>query len=59
MMSLMTHLVELSEKHKALERKIQDEQGRPSADPIRLKLLKSEKLRIKDEIERIRSETRH
>lgn len=58
-MSLMTHLVELSEKHKALERKIQDEQGRPSADPIRLKLLKSEKLRIKDEIERIRSETRH
>ena len=31
-MALDAHLVELSERHRALDRKIEEEQGRPTAD---------------------------
>jgi hypothetical protein len=58
-MSLMTHLVELSEKHRLLERRIADEQASPASDQVKIKRLKHEKLKIKDQIERIRAETRH
>lgn len=60
-MSLMTHLVELSEKHRHLEAKIAAERARPGCDELKISRWKREKLKLKDEIERIRAdgETRH
>lgn len=40
----------LTTEHKALEAQIIEERGRPSPDEKRLKLLKREKLRIKDRL---------
>jgi hypothetical protein len=58
-MALDAHLVELSEKHRALDRKIEEEQARPTADDLRIADLKRQKLRLKDEIERLKHETSH
>jgi hypothetical protein len=57
-MSLAAHLVELTEKHRLLEKKIQEEMARPGADSIKISRLKLEKLRLKDEIARLK-EARH
>jgi len=46
---------ELSEKHKRLEDTINAEMANPDWDEIRVAALKKEKLRIKDELERLRS----
>jgi len=46
---------ELSEKHKLLEDTINAEMANPDWDEIRVAALKKEKLRIKDELERLRS----
>jgi hypothetical protein len=45
---------ELSEKHKLLEETITAEMANPDWDEIRIAALKKEKLRIKDELERLR-----
>jgi hypothetical protein len=58
-MSLMTHLVELSEKHRQLERMISAEQAKPGADEVKIRKWKHEKLRLKDAMTRLRQETRH
>jgi hypothetical protein len=58
-MALDAHLVELSERHRALDRKIEEEQGRPTADTLKIAELKRQKLRLKDELERLRHEPRH
>ena len=58
-MSLAAHLAELSEKHKSLERKIAEEMARPGSDDIEIRRLKQEKLKLKDEITRLQSATRH
>jgi hypothetical protein len=52
-MSLNAHLTELSEKHRLLERRIEQEMARPARDDVRLRRLKSEKLKLKDEIARL------
>ncbi len=57
-MSFAAHLAELTEKHKVLERKIQEEAARPGVDSVQINRLKLEKLRLKDEIARL-SGTRH
>lgn len=49
------HIQELSEKHKHLEDTINAEMANPDWDEIRVAALKKEKLRIKDELERLRS----
>ena len=49
------HIQELSEKHKQLEETITAEMSNPDWDEIRIAALKKEKLRIKDELERLRS----
>ena len=49
-MTLAGHLAELSEKHRSLELKIQEEMASPSADDLQINRLKKEKLRIKDEM---------
>ena len=55
-MTLQTgHIQELSEKHKQLEETISAEMANPEWDEIRVAALKKEKLRIKDELERLRT----
>jgi hypothetical protein len=59
LMALSSHLAELSEKHRMLERKIEEEVARPGSDDAVIRRLKQEKLRLKDEIARLERETRH
>lgn len=56
-MSLAAHIAELSEKHRTLESKIQEELARPGSDDSQIVKLKKEKLRLKDEMNKLR--TRH
>jgi hypothetical protein len=58
-MALDAHLEELSERHRALDRKIEEEMGRPTADDLKIAELKRQKLRLRDEIERLRLELSH
>ncbi len=58
-MALSSHLQELSEKHRQLERKIEEEIGRPGSDDLTIRRLKREKLKLKDQITKLASETRH
>lgn len=59
-MSLSAHLAELSEKHKSLERRIEQALAHPSSTDIEIKRLKLEKLRLKEQIDKLQiEETRH
>jgi hypothetical protein len=58
-MALDAHLEELSEKHRALDRKIEEELARPTSDDLKIAEWKRQKLRLKDEIERLRHEMNH
>lgn len=58
-MAITAHLAELSEKHRALEERIDQVVSGPGSDDIEIRRMKQEKLRLKDEIERLRRETRH
>jgi hypothetical protein len=58
-MSLAAHLAELSEKHRVLERRIEEELARPGSDDLEITRLKREKLKLKEEIVRLQSKTRH
>jgi hypothetical protein len=55
-MSLNTHLDALKERHASLEMRILDEDNRPRPDSEALLRLKLEKLRLKDEMERLRTQ---
>ena len=54
-MSLSTHLAELSEKHKLLERRIQETMSCPNKDELEIRRLKHEKLKLKDRISELKS----
>jgi hypothetical protein len=58
-MSLAAHLAELNEKHRALDRRIAEEQARPAADEFKISRWKQEKLKLKDEMAKIEMGTRH
>jgi len=58
-MALNSHLAELGEKHRMLERRIQEEMSRPGCDEAEIRRMKSEKLKIKDQIARLQGATRH
>jgi hypothetical protein len=53
-MGLESHIQELSDKHHKLDEQIQDELHRPHPDDIILSELKKRKLRLKEQIERLR-----
>lgn len=55
-MALQGHIEELSEKHKKLEELIEDEMTHPDWNEYRIAALKKQKLRLKDEIEKLRSD---
>ena len=52
-MARSSHLSELAEKHKLLDRRIAEEQARPAADVIKVNKLKLQKLKLKDEITKL------
>jgi hypothetical protein len=52
-MSLHEHVDSLRTKHATLEQMIDEEQHRPLPDQVTLSRLKREKLRIKEEIQRL------
>ena len=47
-MALDARLEELSEKHRALDRKIEEELARPTSDDLKIAEWKRQKLRLKD-----------
>ena len=55
-MALDARIRELGSRHQSLEQAIQDEMRRPYADDLKLKRLKREKLRLKEEIEALRAQ---
>lgn len=54
-MALQGNIQDLTEKHKQLEELIAAEMAHPDWDEVRVCDLKKQKLRIKDELERLRS----
>ncbi len=58
-MALSAHLTELTEKHRSLDRKIQDELAKPASDEVKIARWKHEKLKIKDRISRLAAQTQH
>jgi hypothetical protein len=57
-MSMEAHLEALKRRHRELESELHQLYRAPSADMLAVKSLKREKLRLKDEIERLsRTET--
>ena len=54
-MALDAHVEELSGKHRALDKLIQEEIAKPSSDDLRIAELKRQKLLLKDRMERLRS----
>jgi hypothetical protein len=61
-MSMQSHLAELERRHKSLENEIEKETISPSSDDNHLHELKKKKLRLKDEITKLKataSETVH
>jgi len=57
-MSLQAHLSELERRHEALEREIQIENIHPSSSELKIAEMKRKKLLLKDEIERLRLESK-
>ena len=58
-MALQAHLQELSERHRQLERRIEEAVASPGSDDVEIRRLKQEKLKLKDEMVRLESGTRH
>jgi len=58
-MSLQSRLESLKTRHADLETRIAEEDHRPRPDAVVMSKLKLEKLRLKEEMERLRSVTAH
>ena len=54
-MAVDAHIEELSGKHRALDKLIQEEIAKPSSDDIKIAELKRQKLLLKDRMMRLRS----
>lgn len=55
-MAVTAHLSELVEKHRVLDRQIEEEMARPTADDLKIAELKKRKLLLKDEIHKLKSQ---
>ncbi|MBB6508313.1 hypothetical protein F4695_001662 [Rhizobium soli] len=58
-MTVQAHIASLEKKHGDLEEELQSVLASPSADDRKIAELKRRKLRIKDEVERLKTDTRH
>ena len=54
-MNMGSHISELKKKHDQLSSQVEKIQSRPSTDPLTVVSLKKQKLKIKEEIERLSS----
>ncbi len=54
-MAIEARIRELGVRHRTLERAIEDETCRPAADATRLTELKRQKLRLKEELETLKT----
>jgi hypothetical protein len=52
-MSLSSHLIELKKKHEHLSFEVEQAQRAPGVDGLRVAELKKQKLKLKEEIERL------
>lgn len=52
-MSLTSHLQELRKKHQILSEAVEQAQRSPAADDLRISEMKRQKLRLKEEINRL------
>ena len=53
-MTVQSRIDSLKDRHASLDERIADETGRPRPDPDELARIKLEKLRLKQEMERLR-----
>jgi hypothetical protein len=58
-MTIQAHIASLEKKHGALEEELQSILTSPSADDREIAELKRRKLRLKDELQRLKASTRH
>jgi hypothetical protein len=58
-MAIDARIRELGSRHQNLERVIEEELRHPSTDSLRVRELKTQKLRLKEQIEGLRSELQH
>ncbi len=58
-MAIEAHIRELGSKHETLDKAIEEEARRPSADSVRVHELKRQKLRVKEQIEVLRGARAH
>jgi len=58
-MSTESQLAELEQRHRDLEREIQDAEAHPGTDTLFLTQLKRRKLQLKDEITRLKEPALH
>ncbi|CDZ30575.1 MULTISPECIES: YdcH family protein [Neorhizobium] len=58
-MTVQAHIASLEKKHGALEEELQTVLASPSADDREIAELKRRKLRIKDQMQRLKASTRH
>ncbi|OYX36456.1 MAG: DUF465 domain-containing protein [Caulobacterales bacterium 32-69-10] len=58
-MAIDGRIRELGSRHQHLEKVIEEEARRPSADSLRVRELKTQKLRLKEEIEVLRGARAH
>jgi hypothetical protein len=54
-MAVEARIRELGSRHHTLEKAIEDEMRRPAADDLKLKELKRQKLKLKEEMEALRT----
>jgi hypothetical protein len=54
-MAVEAHIREVTDKHKRIQELIEAEMAQPGWDESRVATLKKEKLRLKDQLERLRS----
>ena len=59
-MAVSAHLAELAERHRMLEKKIEEALMHPSVDTLEISQLKREKLKLKDAMARLKNgQTEH
>jgi len=54
-MAVEARIRELGVRHQSLDKAIQDEMSRPAADDVKLRELKRQKLRLKEEMEALKT----
>ena len=55
-MAIEARIRELGSRHQTLERALHEELSRPAADDLRVRELKRQKLRLKEEMESLRAQ---